>query len=634
MADPWWLPGCVENLQALGVCTDPTSCRKLLCSEQHCLESQTYWHAVCECRKPYQNGCVGTNPPPNCCSYTATSPIYVAGSACYCCCGCFASDTPVAYAFDPSTGLQNKAIREYVVGDPVYVADDTSLTKWSTRTVQFSSGTGEGGMNTLLKIDFQAEGGPVGTLYSNRGQIFLMPDGKLKRAALLVPGRDSLVLFDGTPAMVQGLTVGRYKKGVHHIATSMEPARSVGGHLIVADGVVSGDFALQVANLEEMAPDMLVEGHADLPEVGTPAYARAYADLMVDDFAARVAGDAGAAAEEEDDDRGSGDWRVFEPYGARGPVSIPAHAQHFVTEVQARDILANAPAYPPLSNVGPPTVSYLFKVFAGFYPEVTFYLDLDNPIPNAYSFIEYGKPFVVVTGQLARTKALHFEGMAVVIAHELGHLYGGEPEDKHGYSCTGMADYAAVAAIIPYVWLGAFSKPIVGPGITQVKELFSYIAEQHRHGKPGNTCNYISIECRERALEAGASNVVPLPECAGGPPDPTLSVVGAVAGEQDGQSYVVVEFSEAVDPVTAALVSAYMFEPNAEATAAEMEPDQPAKVRITATFDEGVEYGVWAFGVLSASGHPLIAGKNFAYFTLGAQVPTGGGAQSAGYAKS
>lgn len=620
MADPPWLPGCLENLVALGVCANPTECRKLLCTEQHCTEAQTYTHAVCYCQKPYLNGCL--KPAPNCCSYTAESPIYVAGPACYCCCGCFASDTPVAYGYDTASGLQNKAIREFVVGDPVYVADGPDLKQWSTRTVQFSSGTGEGGMNTLLKIDFQADGGPVGTLYANRGQLFLMSDGKLKRAARLVPGTDRLTLFDGTPATVLGVTVGRYKKGVHHIATSRDPATSMAGHLIVAEGVVSGDYALQVAHLEMIAPELLVEGHADLPEVGTPEYAQAYAHLAVADFSVHAdSARAAACAAGSDDDQGGDDWSVFEPFGARGPVSIPDHAQHFVTEQQALDIRKNAPAYPPTSNVGPPTVNYLLKLFTGFYPDVTFYLDLDNPIPNAYSFIEYGKPFVVVTGQLARTKALHYEGLAVVIGHELGHLYGGEPEDRRGYSCTGMADYASVAAVIPYVWNGVLSKPIVQPGIDQVKELFTFIDEPHRQGRPGNTCNYISIECREKALAAGATSIVPLPECAGGPPDPTLRVVGAVAGETtEGETYVVVEFSAPVDPATAAQVSAYMFEPRAAATAAVMEEGEPAKVRITAGFDEGVEYGVWAFGVTSADGHPLISGQNVAYFRLGVLV--------------
>lgn len=635
MADPWWLPGCLANMQTAGYCNSVDSCRKLLCTEQHCTDSQNYWHRVCNCDPPYQNGCTPTKTP-NCCSYTAESPIYVIGSpSCYCCCGCFAHDTPVAYGFDPATGLQNKAIADFAVGDPVYVADGPDLKNWSTRTVQFSSGTGPGGMNTLLKIDFQAEDGPEASLYANRAQLFLMPDGKLKRAGRLVPGDDHLVLFDGTPVRVLGVTVGRYKKGVHHIATSREPARSMAGHLIVAEGVVSGDYALQVAHLDEIAPELMVEGHAELPEVGTPEYARAYAHLAMDDFSVHYSEERAVAARSVDPDDDEGrpreDWSVFEPFGVRGPVHIPAHAQHFVTEQQAEDIRRNAPAYPPTSSVGMPILNYLFKQFQGFYPQVTFYMDVDNPLPNAYSFNEYGKTFVVVTAQLARTVVMQYEGLAVAIAHELGHLYGGDPVDRFGYSCTGVADYAAVAGIIPYVWMGSRADAIVQPGIEQVKKLFDYIDPQHRGGRPGNTCNYISIDCRIKSLEAGAALVIPLPSCAGGPPDPTLTVVGATAGETEDGTYVDVEFSAPVDPATAAVVSAYMFQPTTQATAAAMVEGEPARVRVTAGFEPGVEYGVWVYDVLSADGHPLIPGQNSAYFTLGGSTtpiepPAGAGA--------
>jgi hypothetical protein len=619
---------------ALGVCTDDASCRALLCSEQHCTDSQNYSHAVCFCQKPYLNGCLN-NPSPNCCSYTAESPIYVASPGCYCCCSCFASDTPVVYGVGESGQMETKAIREFVRGDPVYVADDVDLKHWSTRTVAFSSGTGEGGLNTLLKIEFAAPGGD-GALYCNHQQLFLMPDGKLKRASRLVPEQDSLVTPDGTPAKVISITPGRYKKGVHHIATTDGPATTVGGHLIVADGVVSGDYALQITNLDQVKPEVMVEGHADLPEVGTRAYAEAYGHLLVGDFAAVHAGGAEGAAQRraavgDDEDEGE-DHSVFEPFGARPPVRIPEHAQAFVTDEQARDILKNAPAYPPTSSVGLNTVNYLFKVFTGFYPGVHFYMDMHNPLPNAYSFKEYGETFVVVSAQLARTKAMHYEGLALAIAHELGHLYGGDPVDRFGYSCTGMADWAAVSAIIPYVWMGVLSKPMVQPGIDQVKEFFSYIDPRDREGVPGNTCNRISIECREKALAAGATNIIPLPECAGGPPDPTLAVVGATAGEQEDGTYVVVEFSAPVDPATAELVSAYMFDPSAPATAAAMEVGEPARVRVTVALNKDVEYGAWAFGVLSTDGHPLIAGQNVAHFRLGDPLtikpPAAAGAQS------
>jgi hypothetical protein len=64
---------------------------------------------------------------------------------------------------------------------------------------------------------------------------------------------------------------------LHRIATSTEPATRLAGHLMVANGVVCGDYALQLGNLEQTAPNLLVAGHADLPELGSEAYARSFA---------------------------------------------------------------------------------------------------------------------------------------------------------------------------------------------------------------------------------------------------------------------------------------------------------------------------------------------------------------------
>ncbi|MFM2379069.1 MAG: hypothetical protein RLZZ143_1647 [Cyanobacteriota bacterium] len=205
MADPWWFPGCIENLDKIATKYHPGKTgRNLLCSENHCLESQNYNHMVCTCEKdtPYENGCRYLNPrPDNCCSYTATSPVYVAlaTGGCFCCCGCFANGTPIAVDNEHS-----KAIEEFSVGDLVYVADDISLTKWSQKPVQFSSGTGDlGAYNTMIKVTFEVNGNKD-FLLVNRNQIFLMADKKLKRASKLVPGQDQLLAYDGTPAPAVG----------------------------------------------------------------------------------------------------------------------------------------------------------------------------------------------------------------------------------------------------------------------------------------------------------------------------------------------------------------------------------------------------------------------------------------------
>ena len=77
--------------------------------------------------------------------------------------------------------------------------------------------------------------------------LFLMPDGKLKRAERLVPGRDQFVLAKGGTTPIVSLAIGAYQGGVHNIAaTDTSVDGRLEGHLLDANGIVSGDYALQL----------------------------------------------------------------------------------------------------------------------------------------------------------------------------------------------------------------------------------------------------------------------------------------------------------------------------------------------------------------------------------------------------
>src|SRR5262245_7815494 len=131
----WWYAQCLANIQALG---------STMCPTNHCDASivKNYSEQYCNCKGAFPNGCVPVNnPPPNCCSYSAVSPVPIISENCYCCCGCFANNTPVAYDKD-----RYKPIVEFEVNvDMAYVADDVSLKSWSQRRVLFSNGAGDTG---------------------------------------------------------------------------------------------------------------------------------------------------------------------------------------------------------------------------------------------------------------------------------------------------------------------------------------------------------------------------------------------------------------------------------------------------------------------------------------------------------
>jgi hypothetical protein len=87
-------------------------------------------------------------------------------------------------------------------------------------------------------------------------------------------GKDMLMRPDGSAAPVIRMAATTGGRRVHHVATSREPAAEFSGHLIIVNGIVCGDYALQVSDLDSIRPQIMANGHADLPEFGTEDYAR------------------------------------------------------------------------------------------------------------------------------------------------------------------------------------------------------------------------------------------------------------------------------------------------------------------------------------------------------------------------
>lgn len=589
--DPWWYAPCLATIKMMGgePCgTDFSHCNTTII--------QRYAEAICSCAPGYPDGCAGTNPPPNCCSYTAASPIPVISDNCYCCCGCMANHTPVAVS-----ATEYKSIEDFAINDRVYVADDVSLQTWRQRLVEWSSGTGPG-TNTMIKVTY-GDADDNDYLIVNRAQPFLMSDRTLKLATKLVPGTDALVTGAGTARPVLALEIGSFDQGLHHIATSTQPATSPNQHLILAKGIVCGDWALQVALTTANAVSLgFAAGHADDPELGTTAYEEANPDLTVTPFSAAIMEHVGSA----DDPR-------FTAFGASS-TQIPEDAPGFLTQDQAWELQGAVPQLPPTSDAGKAVMFYLFKLFNAFYPEIGFYLDNENTLPNAYAFNAYGQRFVVVTGGLIRTQGVGFEMLAFVLARAMASFDGGPPLNDAGYSCTGQADYAAIAGVILQVWIGLQSAPIVKGAMTQVSALFGNIV-QNRGGT--NTCMGVSLDCRIQAMQA-AYDLLPLPQCAGGPPDPALEVSSAAGSAGDPHGTVTVTFSLPVDPDTASELGNYAFDPLVDSYSARVADDDRSSVVISADVTAGQEYTVKVTGVLSIEQQPLVPQHSSATFTAAA----------------
>ena len=586
-----WTPTqqCLDNIKAIGpgarVCNDPKT---------HCEDVQDITHKMCQCQPPWQGNCHGDPPqPPGCCTFTGNSPMpsYDNLGLCFCCCSCFTYGTPVAVD-DKGAQIEFKAIEQFVRGDLVLAAgEDLS---WKQAVVEFSDGTGSESMGTPVVLITYDLGGEEHTLFATNSQPFLIPGSNLIGADKLKPG-DLLVTADNQTTTVTQVVLGTFTRPVHHISTSLEPATSLKGHLLNVNGVVAGDFSLQMSGI---AGVQLAEfaNNDELPSLGSREYMDANKALMRSSTHAALASHATREIEIKH-------FRALDFDSSR----VPENAAMFVTADQSWELQQSPEKQPASSTIGRDAATYLIKLYGAIYPAITFNLDLRNDAPNVYAFEEYGRKFVVITGGLIRMTPLKFEGIALVMAHGIGRLVGGPPLDREGRSCVGQADYAAVGGVMMNVWFGMQWGQITWEGIKQVKALFGLISNEGSV----DTCLNPTLDCRLSAMDA-ALRTLPLPECAGGPKKPFLQVTGAVAkpGPSPNSELVTVSFNADVDPQTALVQDNYSFVPQADVQTVNMDAQHKDQVTLTVSLDPQLDYVVIVNDVLSAKHEPILSGKN------------------------
>lgn len=626
------------------------------CTTLHCDDNVSYNHQFCYCQGLFQP------PPGQQCQNGVGSLIPLTDKSCYCCCSCFAWDTPISISKD-----MVKAVQDFVINDPVWIAKDSSLTSWVQMPVKFSSGTGAVGQNKLIKLHFgdqtkgitlkpdsfesrfvskeesqnffkilstapnnyidanglvnltlvkKANPDTIATLLATTYvvakriydilkidsnyllvtglQPFLMKNGSLKQAEKLVPGSDELVREDGTTTPIISLEVGMFDKGVHHIATSNQPATSLDGHLMVANGIVVGDYSTQ---LSLAGGGGLSNEHSAAPVFGTKAYADKHVHLKATPFSAH----AHTPVLHQVDS--------FKPYHHSKALEIPAGAFKFVSSLQAEELLHNAPIFPASNNLAEPDVRYLFKMFGAFFPDITFYYDANNMMPNAYAFRQYGRTFVVVNCGWTLIEGIYIQGIAMTIAHLVAEL-NRENSVPTDVNPIGLADFNVYPIFLSIYYNAQQAAMMYNAALNQMKKVFSFIK---KHRKTKN----ISLDCRLKAFENSIGGL-PLPNCAGGPPDPALELVKITAEKPAGAAHAIVSitFNLQVDPASAAAIGNYFFDPMATVFAASVDSKDSKKVNLEVDIKPKTEYYGVVTGVLSIRKQPMVTGKNGAKFTL------------------
>ncbi|MCV9928547.1 hypothetical protein OIU83_12840 [Flavobacterium sp. LS1R49] len=87
-------------------------------------------------------------------------------------------------------------------------------------------------------------------------QPVLLANGKYTIARRLIPGQE-LVNKNGKPIVILSTNIAPYHGGVHHISTNSTWNNNPDGHLLLSNGIVTGDYILQL--YFDQIPNQLIE---------------------------------------------------------------------------------------------------------------------------------------------------------------------------------------------------------------------------------------------------------------------------------------------------------------------------------------------------------------------------------------
>ncbi len=495
------------------------------------------------------------------------------GYCCNCTCSCFINGTLIAI---PDSKFE--AIEKIQVKDKVLVAG-TDL-NWQEANVMFSNGTADDSVSFLLEVTY-AEGDQKKKLACTEDQPFLMPSKLLKRADKLMVG-DSLVLSDGSTAQVTEIKQVIIEKGVHHISTGIVKPDSLDGHLLNVQGVVAADYVVQLFQ-DELAY---------LFEASLLRAARNADQVIARDKVKEVSLEEYVASGKQKE------YSFWKNTLLKNSIKMPEPPSSFLTSSQALEVRRFVPkySYGDVNRIS--QIEYLFTIFKAFYPEVNFLSDWTNEGGNAYAKALDTEYYLILQGGLARCKPVSLEGLALIISHELGHIYGGAPKQPDGLSCDTQSDFYATHIVMRKVWYEDLYSEMVFPGIDQIKVLFSYLTDADKKVKG---CVTPTLNCRIETLMAGVTSAQ-LPPCAGGPCDPNLVVVGAEARDA-GEVNII--FSEELDKESAENLQNYLFTPPVKILSVKMIGTDSKEVRAIGEFEHGGEYKVAVSNVVAKNGDTL-----------------------------
>jgi len=394
---------------------------------------------------------------------------------CWCACSCVAGDTIVSLP-----GNKTKSMSEFKISDKVMVLSNG---KWKAKTVTYS---GAGGPEPERPYPYAVyiEVSNGSSIITTSDHAFLLSNKKLKRADRLTP-HDILLDPRLGELTIKKLRVGSYMGRLANISTDAPRGGDYEGHIISTNNILSGDFYAQ----NNLVPQIWLKE----PQIGTTEYRNKYQNSDAID---------GESLDEKID---FGDGKYFEPYKN---AIIPSNAVSYLppqNEEPIRELLA------PLDSSVPYEIAeYIVWQYKRFYPDIKFEIHWTDERVNAYAWIQNGNRHVALLGGLIRHTYVKKEAVGLVLAHEMGHHYGGEPKYPNNpwASCEGQSDYWGALVAERVVWWGPESLRQIKEGGKQLFDLFSGgLASGNLLASPTANkvaCSHPPAYCRLQTYQAAA----------------------------------------------------------------------------------------------------------------------------------
>jgi hypothetical protein len=418
---------------------------------------------------------------------------------CFCICSCLGKGTEV------TLDAQGKTLKvENIVEKETTVLAAGRDLKFRERPVLVVSHSAPGRVDHAVYLRYTAAGKQYESCVT-MSHPFMLKDGKLVGAEVLTPA-SQLVDRHGNAVTIDELKWGTYEGEFWEFSTRDDvPDKHLTDHLVVTNGVVTGDFAVEQwvhyrRTEDGRAPEPMP------PIIGSKEWIRAHGAAV------------GAASQDPVRRVGNG---YFTP-ASHQRVVVPPHASSFLPPDEAAFLEEYAPRRAYNDPMAHEMCKYLLDIlFRPRFKDITFHFDWFSHSANTYSWVDDDhSKHVLLSGGIARIEGFDLEGVALALAHEVGHLLGKPDIGNSGVTCEGEADWWAGYSVLRQLWFGEEFFTKMKRAIAQVEVLYGYLLNPPEGAPAFNVTpqldsrgrKYPSHECRLKTFRASMQGV-DQPEC-------------------------------------------------------------------------------------------------------------------------